>query len=130
LWGIGDFAVSKDPEILEQYAATVKLRKLGFTDEHLDAIRFSRKYRERPFDEWPITWHPSAPVENNPTIISDMKNFAAYRFALIDGYTEGGHGVGEAWSHVTEIACACRKSNPNILVVQPAQDRAAKNGSG
>ena len=28
------------------------------------------------------------------------------------------------------IACACRKSNPNILVVQPAQDRAAKNGPG
>jgi hypothetical protein len=26
--------------------------------------------------------------------------------------------------------CACRKSNPNILVVQPAQDRAAKNGPG
>jgi hypothetical protein len=29
-----------------------------------------------------------------------------------------------------ELACACRKSNPNILVVQPAQDRAAKNGPG
>jgi hypothetical protein len=26
--------------------------------------------------------------------------------------------------------CAGRKSNPNILVVQPAQDRAAKNGPG
>jgi hypothetical protein len=26
--------------------------------------------------------------------------------------------------------CGCRKSNPNILVVQPAQDRAAKNGPG
>ena len=26
--------------------------------------------------------------------------------------------------------CACRKSDPNILVVQPAQDRAAKNGPG
>ena len=26
--------------------------------------------------------------------------------------------------------CVCRKSNPNILVVQPAQDRAAKNGPG
>jgi hypothetical protein len=25
---------------------------------------------------------------------------------------------------------ACRKSNPKILVVQPAQDRAAKNGPG
>src|SRR6266478_2278866 len=29
-----------------------------------------------------------------------------------------------------EDRCACRKSNPNILVVQPAQDRAAKNGPG
>ena len=28
------------------------------------------------------------------------------------------------------FTCACRKSNPNILVVQPAQDRAAKNGPG
>src|SRR5260221_12122402 len=28
------------------------------------------------------------------------------------------------------VACACRKSNPNILVVQPAEDRAAKNGPG
>ena len=31
---------------------------------------------------------------------------------------------------VRDSACACRKSNPNILVVQPAQDRAAKNGPG
>jgi hypothetical protein len=32
--------------------------------------------------------------------------------------------------HVLQLQydCACRKSNPNILVVQPAQDRAAKNG--
>src|ERR1700686_3767950 len=30
--------------------------------------------------------------------------------------------------HKGLIACACRKSNPNILVVQPVQDRAAKNG--
>ena len=29
-----------------------------------------------------------------------------------------------------KTTCACRKSNPNILVVQPAQDRAAKNGPG
>lgn len=29
-----------------------------------------------------------------------------------------------------KLTCACRKSNPNILVVQPAQDRAAKNGPG
>src|SRR6267378_7729705 len=33
-------------------------------------------------------------------------------------------------NHAPDIACACRKSNPNILVVQPAQDRAAKNGPG
>src|SRR5260370_12011693 len=26
--------------------------------------------------------------------------------------------------------CAYRKSNPNVLVVQPAQERAAKNGPG
>ena len=30
----------------------------------------------------------------------------------------------------TLLDCACRKSNPKILVVQPAQDRAAKNGPG
>jgi hypothetical protein len=28
---------------------------------------------------------------------------------------------------VLVIACACRKSNPDILVMQPAQDRMAKN---
>ena len=26
-----------------------------------------------------------------------------------------------------QVACACRKSNPNILVMQPAQDWKAKN---
>jgi class 3 adenylate cyclase len=31
---------------------------------------------------------------------------------------------------VAKHGCACRKSNPNILVVRPAQDRAAKNGPG
>jgi hypothetical protein len=34
------------------------------------------------------------------------------------------------YKRLTIIGCACRKSNPNILVVQPAQDRAAKNGPG
>jgi len=28
------------------------------------------------------------------------------------------------------IACACRKSNPSVLVMPPAQDRTAKNVSG
>jgi hypothetical protein len=28
------------------------------------------------------------------------------------------------------FTCACRKSNPDILVMQPAQDRAAKNVTG
>ena len=28
---------------------------------------------------------------------------------------------------VTIVSCACRKSNPDILVMQPAQDRTAKN---
>jgi hypothetical protein len=36
-------------------------------------------------------------------------------------------------TQATEIgwtACACRKSNPDILVVQPADNWAAKNMSG
>ena len=28
------------------------------------------------------------------------------------------------------MACACRKSNPSVLVMQPAKDRTAKNVSG
>ena len=39
--------------------------------------------------------------------------------------------IAEQSSNVTiSDGCGCRKSNPNILVVQPAQDRAAKNGPG
>jgi hypothetical protein len=34
------------------------------------------------------------------------------------------------WKAIALHTCACRESNPNILVVQPAQDRAAKNGPG
>jgi hypothetical protein len=33
-------------------------------------------------------------------------------------------------AQLLDLPCACRKSNPDILVVQPAQDRAAKNGPG
>ena len=32
-----------------------------------------------------------------------------------------------AVSKRTVMTCACRKSNPDILVMQPAQDRTAKN---
>jgi hypothetical protein len=88
-------------ERLEQYFATKMLRKFGLADPQLAAIRFSRKYRHRPFDEWPLTWHPSVPVETNPTIIKYMKDYASYRFALIDGPAEG-DGVSEAFSHVSE----------------------------
>jgi cytidylate kinase len=38
--------------------------------------------------------------------------------------------TGDMLREAVELGCACRKSNPNILVVQPAQDRAAKNGPG
>ena len=32
--------------------------------------------------------------------------------------------------HPGDASCACRKSNPSVLVMQPAQDRTAKNVSG
>jgi len=42
----------------------------------------------------------------------------------------GPRGSTAAAQTAEATSCACRKSNPNILVVQPAQDRAAKNGPG
>jgi hypothetical protein len=93
-------------ERLEQYFATKMLRKFGLTDPQLAAIQFSRKYRDRPFDEWPLTWHPSVPVETNPTILKYMKDFASYRFALIDGPADGALGVSEAFLHVSETLTA------------------------
>ena len=42
----------------------------------------------------------------------------------------GRFGVEQDADLVSCPGCACRKSNPNILVMQPAQDRAAKNGPG
>jgi hypothetical protein len=89
-------------EMLERHPSTIYLRKLGLTDLHLDAMRFSRRYRDRPFEEWPLTWHPSVLVEANPTILKYMKDYASYRFALIDGPAEGAHGVSEAFSHASE----------------------------
>ena len=56
------------------------------------------------------------------------KNEAETRYELIDPLLrdKGSHSLYSAGNS----GCACRKSNPNILVVQPAQDRAAKNGPG
>jgi len=53
----------------------------------------------------------------------DMKHGATVKGALL---TQDERRI-LSWS---DDGCACRKSNPNILVVQPAQDRAAKNGPG
>jgi hypothetical protein len=38
--------------------------------------------------------------------------------------------IGPSANREMTNACACRKSNPNILVMQPTQDRTAKNVPG
>jgi hypothetical protein len=101
-----ELTMAIEHEMLEKHPSTIILRKLGLTDEHLDAIRFSRRYRDRPFDEWPLTWHPSVLVETCPTILKYMRDFASYRFALIDGPAGGAAGVSEAFSHVSETLTA------------------------
>jgi hypothetical protein len=52
-------------------------------------------------------------------------------FRLLYGLLIMGHGRRQIlWFGVTANPCACRKSNPNILVMQSAQDRTAKNVPG
>jgi hypothetical protein len=87
-------------ELLEKHPSTIILRRFGLTDDHLNAIKFSPKYRHLRFDQWPLTWHPTVPVESCPTILSHMRIFASYRFALIDGASEGFNGISEAFSYV------------------------------
>jgi hypothetical protein len=52
------------------------------------------------------------------SLIDQLTEYSVPNFAISHG------------SFVGTVSCAYRKSNPNILVVQPAQDRAAKNGPG
>ena len=68
-----------------------------------------------------------------PMTINQFRQLAAYnRWANARLYAAALDLSDQAYRlHIGVVfGCACRKSNPNILVVQPAQDRAAKNGPG
>ena len=68
-------------------------------------------------------WDPAVTdgfAENRPVILFDNAGVAS----------SSGETPDTIDAMAEHAACACRKSNPNILVVQPAQDRAAKNGPG
>jgi hypothetical protein len=88
-------------EMLEQYPSTKKLRELGFTDEHLKSVRFNPKYRFHPIQDRPLTWHHSILVEDHPEVLSIMREYATLRFALVDGHTEGGRSISDAFLDVS-----------------------------
>src|SRR6266404_3288706 len=103
-----------------------------------------------------VAWSARLDKSSNPTIVP-RQSLSGPRIACFSHPFSGALSKGNpAWlasggvfhcpnfkSRVSELGqhrklgtgcvnatCACRKSNPNILVVQPAQDRAAKNGPG
>jgi transposase len=90
-------------------------------------------HKTRPIRNW-FAKRPRWHVHFTPTSASWINQVERF-FALL---TERAlkRGVFRSVADLEEAikayidACACRKSNPNILVVQPAQDRAAKNGPG
>lgn len=88
--------------LLESYQPTQELRRLGFKDEDLAASRFSPKYLDQPFDEWPFTF----PVSVTQPAIAHLKRYLAYHWALIEGPRVGGIGVAEAYRYVSDFLTA------------------------
>lgn len=70
------------PGAIEALPATKELRRHGFKDEHLNAIRFS-KYAEEPLRDRPMRWHGGVPA----IYATLMRKFLMEKLAL-EGHPE------------------------------------------
>jgi hypothetical protein len=79
-------------------------------------------------------YHPCGTIRGAPANSQRLRDFCGDAWMAVGDAAQAydplsSHGIYKALRTASH-ACACRKLNPNILVVQPAQDRAAKNGPG
>jgi hypothetical protein len=75
----------------------------------------------------PVTRNQFVVAPERITHVPTGAAFTPYPGSPLSGNLHLGQ-LGNRLPNGDDHRCACRKSNPNILVVQPAQDRAAKNG--
>lgn len=92
---------------LEDYEPTKSLRAAGLTEKDFLKIRVSSRHSHRPFNEWSFTW----PEHLTPLmhLFSQMRAFAALRYACIDGPAENGPEISAAW-----------QAYADTVVVEPA----------
>jgi hypothetical protein len=95
-------------ELLDQFPATKLLKKFGFTNELLGQTRFHLRDRLLPIAQRPVHL-PAALLngwklteEGRPPVLSLIRDYVIYRYALIDGFCEDSHHRSEAWQHVSE----------------------------
>jgi hypothetical protein len=95
-------------ELLDQFPATKSLKEFGFTNEQLGQFRFHPRDRLLPTAQRPI--HLPAALLNGwklteegwPPVLSLIRDYVIYRYALIEGFCEDSSHRSEAWQHVSE----------------------------
>jgi hypothetical protein len=106
--------------LLGEFHATKALKSLGYGDDDLGQIRLSRKYRDQPIDVWPL-WSPDhaikrcAPSEFG-TCLRLEREFAVYRYAIIEGPQEAGTQVARAFelSAMSESALIIERGRKHL----------------
>jgi hypothetical protein len=87
------------PHMFDSVGAALK--KLGLSEEQLNSIKFSQKHRDRPIDEWPMTYDPDIKIAATPKLPSLMRRYAVLKFALVDGPAENSPQVSEAFALIS-----------------------------
>ncbi len=113
------------------------LAATGISKDEIDGLAVTAPLSEAPNPFFPV--YMAEALGLSPTWLnyggsggcSATGGIARAASAIRDGHCEvavvlSADAPSTSWR--ANYGCACRKSNPNILVVQPAQDRAAKNG--
>ncbi len=88
-------------EYLQTHELTRMLEVLGVTNEQLQGMRFTPTNKERPFDQWSVTFLGSTP----PETISLVKAYCALKWLILDNPSSS-RDKDDAWRLVSETLAA------------------------
>jgi hypothetical protein len=110
-------------QYLEKHSITVKLRRLGVTDEQLEEIRFSGSNRDWPFEQWSVRSSDGTPLTATPL----LKVYCTLKWLILDNppYSRDKE---DAWRLVNDAMAA--EEIAKGLNLRGAQSKRAKRPRG
>jgi hypothetical protein len=110
-------------EYVAHHEVTFQLKRLGVTDDQLEAMRFRSNNIGRPFGQWTFTWGPGTPLLAIPSILA----YCALKWLILEN-PEHSRDRDDA-SHLVSVTAAAPIYRAGIKFKEAQRLRAKKSRS-